>query len=405
MAARVYLDTARMGRVSPAAMSIQTDYLRFAAARGCPEALLNLMKNGGDAWPECRRRCFPDLATWRGVDPLKRRLREIIGAESDASMLLASRPQTLMKLASHLLFRAAETVATADVGWPSYHGILRHAAQRLGRRVIEIPLRHMIHRGADVSAIADTVSAGMLEHGAQALFLPAISHDGIQLPITEIAAAVSRRCDLRFVAIDGAQHTAHGAVPVREMNCDFYLGGAHKWLRGLYPLGIGVYGRPRTRKFIDTTVRRLRAAGRLDDPILRFTDQLEWGTLDAVTETVNLSGLLSTHGAAFDARNFSRRASILEVQQQNAAKICELARRRGWAPVQTAAPMQSGILLLQRRVSRPTRGVKLRKMFGSRGVVLSAYDTGRVRLSMPRRSLDGERLSRVGRALQYAICG
>ncbi|MDC0935210.1 aminotransferase class V-fold PLP-dependent enzyme [Pirellulales bacterium] len=404
MPARVYLDTARMGRVSPAAMVIQTDYLRFAAIRGCPEVLQDLLKLGGAAWPEQRRRRYPALADWEGVGPLKARLRAILGARNDDSVLLTSRPRALMELASHLLFRKAETVLVSDVGWPSYHEILHSTASRLGRQVAEVPLREMIHSGVDTSAVSDAVAAAVRESGADSLFLPAISHDGIQLPIYEIVRAIARDREPRFFVVDGAQHTAHGAIRVRDMNCDFYLGGAHKWLRGLYPLGVGVYGRANSRQFIGTTVRELQATGMLGDPLLRLSGQLEADGLDGVTETVNISAMLSAHGAARDARAFGRRTATLGVQLKNAEAVGDLARRAGWHVVRSAPPFRSGIVLLKPQRDLAGDGARLRAAFESRGVVCSAYDSGHVRLSMPRRLLDSNRLATLHGALESTVC-
>jgi hypothetical protein len=399
MPSRLYLDTARMGKVSPTAMAIQTDYLRFSAERGCSDAMRSLLLRGGDAWPSRFRRKYPALASWHGVGPLKDRLRQIVGGGERSRVILASRSHVLMTLASYLLFGTCETVLTVDLAWPPYREILKQVADKLGRRVVVVAVRQIIDAGGDAGSVIGSIVDAYRQSRPAALFLPAISHDGVKLPIRRISDAIKSKRESRFFVVDGAQHLAHGDAPVAEMDCDFYLAGTHKWLRSLYPLGIGVCGHPRSREMIGTTVTELHATGILTDPLTQFTSQLESQKLDGATETVNLSGLLSAHGAALDARPASARRRILSTQLVNANMLSVLAEDAGWRPVLPAAEFRSGILLLRPPLSRIGDSAVLRNHLESRGVAATTYDSGVVRFSMPRRSLPSDYLIPVRRAL------
>jgi hypothetical protein len=388
-----------MGKVSPMAMAIQTDYLRFSAERGRSDEIQSLLLRGGAAWPSRLRRRYPVLAGWHGVGPLKERLRHIAGAGPQSKVMLASRSHALMTLASYLLFGNCETVLTVDLAWPAYQEILKQVADKLGRRVVRLEVREIIESGGDADSVIGAITEGYRQAQASALFLPAISHDGVRLPIRRIADAIKCKGELRFFVVDGAQHLAHGDASVAEMNCDFYLAGTHKWLRGLYPLGVGVYGHPRSRCMVETTIVELNALGILSDPLMQFTSQLELHRLDGVTETVNLSGLLSAHGASLDARCSSTRRHTLQAQLTNVDAVRRLAEDLGWRPARLSVALQSGILTLRPPRSWTGNSCDLQSQLELRGVSATTYDNGIVRFSMPRRNLSSDHLKLIHKSL------
>jgi hypothetical protein len=400
MPSPVYLDTARLGRISPTAMAIQADYLRFAAERGCPSSLRDLLINGGRLWPTKLRQRFPTLARWHGVGHLKRRLGEIAGANEQAPIMLASRSHSHMLLAAHLLCRNCATILTVDLGWPRYHEILCDVARKLNRHVVQVSLRHLAENNCSEAVIVDAVTKAFRVSGATGLFLPAISHDGVQLPLGHIAHSVRASHELRFFAVDGAQHIAHGNGRFSDMDCDFYVAGTHKWLRSLYPLGVAIYGLRRSKEMIETTVQELAKVGSIDDPLLKFTAQLENSELDGITETVNLSALLSALGAALDAYPSRLRSKIMSIQLKNAESISAMAEVIGWRPVRRPSTLGSGILMLRPPMTVIGQGEELRNFLETNGVVASTYADGTVRLSMPRRALENASVDVIRLALK-----
>ena len=137
--------------------------------------------------------------------------------------------------------------------------------------------------------------------GCDGLFLTAVSSDGIRLPVERIVRELETANRVWFVVVDGAQDFCHSGADLRC--CDLYLTGAHKWLGAYHPLGIGLYGRRRTKGRIETVLAQMATSGDIDDPLLRFSDRLEAGLLGGLAETVSVASLFSCQGAVDDCLN------------------------------------------------------------------------------------------------------
>ena len=191
---------------------------------------------------------------------------------------------------------------------------------------------------------------------------------------------------LRVVVIDGAQDFCHVSADLSHEYCDLYLAGCHKWLQGFHPMGLGFYGRRRSRDRVETLLHHLLSTGELDDPLLRFTTQLENTVLDGDTETVNLIPLFTCQGAAADALQAPSSLQVdLRWRQANLTQAASVAEACGWQPVLSAEPFRTGILLMQaeRDATRDLSPVELRSEFAKHGVAVTTYKRGFVRLSMP----------------------
>lgn len=66
-------------------------------------------------------------------------------------------------------------------------------------------------------------------------------------------------------------------------------------------------------------------------------------------------------------------------------ETADLAASCGWLPVQPAEPFRTGILMLQaeRKKTRRRSAEELRDAFADKGLALTSYDGGFLRLSMP----------------------
>lgn len=379
-------------------MAIQMDYLRFSSEAGSSLRLRNLLSEGSGAWPEAWQRRYPALTKWQGIEALKMRLSEIVGAARSSSVLLANRPHALMLLCAHLLVRSSPCILTTDLGWLPFQAILYEVAKKYERRIVRVRLRRLIRGGGDASAATEALTWAYQLSQATALFLPAISHDGIQLPVRHITNELKKVRELRFVAIDGAQHLAHGVTTYCEMDCDFYLAGTHKWLRSLYPLGVAVFGHPRSKEQVETAKAELCRLGILTDPLIHFASQLEGKACDEVTETMNLSGLLSACGGALDAVPPAARKTHFQTQLKNAADVCEGTESEGWRPLHLASDLRSGIQLLRPPVESGANLKCLQRHFERKELIATTYPTGIVRLSLPGRPLQSDVLERIHRA-------
>ena len=382
----LYLDTARLGRTSPAARKIQAEYLRLTASLGCPPEVEQLLEHGGRSWAACLRREYPTLSTWRGVAHLKSQLRRLVGADRSQRVFLASRTRSLMRGGVRLLEERCERVLTTDLGWAPYNELVR---TRVGEdRTVELRLRSRIEtEGLTSTEVADLIGDEALRQGVDGAFFSTISHDGVRLPVQSLL----KRLSLRGVVLDGAQEVTHANPHLRDLPFDLYVAGTHKWLRGQQPMGFGVLGREQ---------HAVRFP--LRDPLTRFTEQLEGRTLDGVTETTAIGGMLAAHGATADAVRRWQGGSSLEMQKENAHRLSDRIRGGSWRPVRRHDSLSSGILTLGGGVGSSTGNAILRQRFARAGVVLSVIENSRLRLSMPRGKLSSRSLGRIVEAIHRA---
>jgi hypothetical protein len=141
----------------------------------------------------------------------------------------------------------------------------------------------------------------------------------------------------------------------------------------------------------------------IDDPLLRFSEQIETGQTDGYSETVNISPLFSCRGAIRDAMETSPPLeSSLEIRKQNADVIGDASNGTGWHVVRPSDDLRTGVLLLRplRFDQEPGTIEQLRGAFHRRGVVLTAYENGWIRLSMPSQRFDCEEVAQIRHALR-----
>jgi hypothetical protein len=205
------------------------------------------------------------------------------------------------------------------------------------------------------------------------LFLPAVDHLGIRLPIAEIVGSIQQRCDLRFTLVDAAQALCQ--LPLEDlMTCaDFIVAGSHKWMGAYMPTGIGLFGRARSRESI------VRASERIGDPLLNFIQQLDATVLPYASETANVTPLFACAGAAAD------RLEVPATSLQRVSQFSLSYPSGNWRPLRPQLAMQSRIVLLRATVCahRLPDADALRRAWLREGKVVTAYDDGIVRLSFP----------------------
>ena len=257
MPLRLYLDTARLGLASRRVQRAHQDFARLASEEGLTLYASRLLIHGFDACPQSFQRRYPGLRDWQGVAELKATLSELASLDPDSPVLLASRSTQLMKLAARLLFQRCRRVLTTDLAWPGYAEILERERDRVGGETVRVPLRHFIlWDGFDSEAVADRIATYCRQFDCDGLFLAAVSHDGIRLPIDTICERVRSHCNVRFVIVDGAQAFCH-TPNVGHSSVDIYIAGAHKWLRAMHPLGMAFLPNHESQPFISETCNRL----------------------------------------------------------------------------------------------------------------------------------------------------
>lgn len=368
----------------PAARHAQIDFVRLASEEPSSLYFEEFLRAGFSAWPASYQERFPGLNSWAGVRGLKHSIRQLANAASDCQVLLASRSLSLVQIASSCMFRTCRNVLTTDLSWPTYQEVLKRKASTTGNRITLVPLRdEILHRGWTVDEVSHYLAHAYVEHQCDGLFLPAVDHLGIRLPIRRIVEQIRERTELRFCFIDAAQAFCH--IPLDDsLECaDFIVAGSHKWMRAYLPTGIGLVVQRRTREIVEHRLRHMLRKGYCGDPLLQFSEQLTvGGTVDGYSQTANLANLFACAGAA--AERFATPIGC-EHMETVVHDILNLRSRlrNAWIQVIPQPEFQTRISLLQKLLSPASdlTGAAVRREWLDAGCIVSGYDGGRVRLS------------------------
>lgn len=374
--------------MSPSAQQTHLEFVRLAAEEPSSLYFEEFLRSGFCAVPDGYQRRFPGLSRWPGIAGLKRQLNRFAGASDSSRVLIASRSAALMTLAARVLSKTCRNIFTTDLSWPTYQNMLQHEANRSGNRVHVAQFRRsVLWERMPFDELVAHIVREFVQHNCDGLFLPAVDNMGVRLPINEIVTAIRRQAEVRFVVIDAAQAFAHVPVDDCLTVADFTIAGCHKWLRGYFPLGIGFFGRLGTCDLIVHAVAHMLLTGELDDGLLRFCEQLADADLDGYSETVNLGPLFSCCGAAADAlTSVDSKIGTIAQHFGNAKLVREICEDGDWRPLMPDTPLRTGIVLLERRDEsvQSVSGEAVRRYFQEREVLVTGYDGGIARLSMPR---------------------
>jgi hypothetical protein len=386
MPSMVYLDAARMGRMAPTAQWALQDFVRVAGEEGCTLYFENFLKSGFSALPTRHQQCYPGLRCWGGLDEMKAALAAFAGVPVGSRPLMAGRSANLMKLVANLLCRGGKRVLITDLTWPSYQKILEREARKAAGEIERVQIRGAILRGGIVGReLVELIARTFVAGNCDGAFIPEISHDGIRLPTAEIVAALRLLAPASFIAVDGSQAFGHVPINLARTPCDFYLTGCHKWLGSHLPLGIGFMPNLTTRAEIARRAAELVERGRLDDPLLAFLQSIETGRMRRFTETVNLSPLFTCRGALEDQFTDGPIAGRLRRRLANADLVRRIARMTAWTPLTPLEDFRSASVLVQSTAAAIHRLApdRLRSLFHERGIALTSYAAGVIRLAMP----------------------
>lgn len=377
----LYLDTARLGQMSPRACRASVDFSRFAAEFGSDPYLTELLTNGFQSWPGWLQEQFAGLYDWQGIVGLKNRFRQLTQSTIDTSVAVASRSGSLMRFASRLMAGRCRNVLVTDLTWPSYGEILESEKQLADLRTTVCSVRQKLLRdGMNSDELIRFLTTIYVENQCDGLFLPLIDNLGVKLPVPRIVAAIEKAAELRFVIVDGSQ--ALGQIPLElDTNyCDFLVAGCHKWLRAYSPMGVGLFGLRSDPGDFKRSLQQWLDMGTLDDPLLRFTNELEANGLKPFGETVHIAPIFNANAAIVDA---------LEPKTAPVHTVCDSIEQTEvfhlWSRLLPQADMQSGATVFEsrRESTRRLPAEVIRKRFHRNGVVISAYDNGLIRVSEP----------------------
>ena len=362
-----------MGQMSPSTRLALQEFVRFAGEYGGTLYFEDFLKNGFGSLPSSIQSIHPHLYSWRGLCRFEAMLSRSVGAIHDYLPLLASRTAYLVKLAGRVLFEGGRRSLMTDLSWPSYASIFQRECGRHAGQLLSIPIRDMILRDrCKPDELISHLVAAVAKYECDGLFLPAVSHEGIRLPLESLAAAMRARHPSLRLIIDGAQAFGHVPLNLADIRCSFFLAGSHKWLGAYLPLGVGF-----VRK-ADVIARRPHS---LSDPLMHFLAEIRNTHPFRFGETVSLTPLFACCAALEELADI---ASSFRVRLDNADRIAD-ATCEGWRSIRPHPGLRSGILLLSPG-SRTLRCVSpqiLRDHFQRHGIAVTVYPGSMVRMAMP----------------------
>ncbi len=337
----LYLDTARMGQMSPSACAASMDFARFANEHGCTLYCSELLQHGFDAWHPTLKQRYAGLKHWQGVAPFKSSLRRVANSDVQSNVLLAARSASLMKFAAKLFSGPCRNVMITDTCWPVYRNILKREFENCDCSMTAVSIRRsLLYESMPSDQVVSLLAEQFERRRCDGLFLPLVDNLGVRLPIERIADAIKPRCELRFVVVDGAQAIGHIPLDLHNNYCDLLIAGSHKWLRAFHSMGIGFFCNSGSRQYVADSLRRWTASGAIDDPLMRFVDELENGRSQPFGETVHVAPLIAASAAATDAL-----VAASSVIQESIDLIRMLADSLGWRLLSAQSDMASRIML------------------------------------------------------------
>lgn len=392
MQTELYLDTARFGRMVPGARTALDDFASLCTAEGGSLRLLDILR--GQAG-------FDGISDWSGLGGLGASVRSLVNASEGSRVLTAQRSLSLARVLARTIFKRCKSVLCTDLEWPRYRILLKEEGRRLGGELTCLAVRDLLLRdGVGREELVRVLARGYREYRCDGLFLSDVSFDGIRLPVAELLEELVHSRSLRFVAVDGAQAIGHVPCDLGRMPCDAYLAGCHKWLGAGHTLAFLVCPRSRSRGLIDAVLAEMIDSGEIDDPLLLLLMELEGAASPQHGGTADLACLFSGSAVVAEAARLGNDGR-LPVLRANAERVEELARVRGWRPISVHSQLGTGVQLLE-TVREETRRIPadfVRREFQERGIALTAFSGGILRLSMPGDPIEPGSLAALGRAL------
>ena len=177
MLTSLYLDTARLGRTSPAALAAQIEFARLTAEEPSSLYFEEFLRHGHQQSSKPRDERLPDLRCWKGVAWLKATLARIAGFRPNSKVILAGQSSPLVELAAEMLCRHCRRILTTDLSWPAWQQAIERLASKSNTSVLVLPIREAI-LGGQLSAdeVVRTVIDAFGRKCCDGLFLPDVDN-------------------------------------------------------------------------------------------------------------------------------------------------------------------------------------------------------------------------------------
>ncbi|HEX6447564.1 MAG TPA: aminotransferase class V-fold PLP-dependent enzyme [Streptosporangiales bacterium] len=161
---------------------------------------------------------------WMGqVDDARRRFARLIGADADEVAVISCASDGAYQVASTLDWRRRPKVVTTDMEFPSVAHVWL-AQQPRGAEVVHVADHAGVVSAEDYTAAVDERTA--------LVSVPFVSYrNGVRMPVADVASR-AREVGAR-VFVDAYQAAGVLPVDVREIDCDYLVSGALKYLLGV----------------------------------------------------------------------------------------------------------------------------------------------------------------------------
>lgn len=160
------------------------------------------------------------------------RLANFLGGDARRLMFANNVTEAVNLVASSVALATPGEILVSDHEYPTMRWCWERAAQRRGMalRALHLPLAaHSPEQLVDAALAALTPRTRLL------FISHIVSATGLIVPVRAICAAARRRGIV--TVIDGAHAPGFTRLDLAELDCDYYIGSAHKWL--LAPTGTG----------------------------------------------------------------------------------------------------------------------------------------------------------------------
>jgi selenocysteine lyase/cysteine desulfurase len=189
---------------------------RSTALEAALQRMLDAMGAGAAAWSEFERE----------AEECRRGFAALVGAEVDQIALVPSASIGAYQVISTLLLTDRDRVVTSADEFPSVAHVWLAQGGR-GARVHFVDTSHPASTTADAAAYAAAV-----DDRTALVSIPLVTYShGAVLPVAEVAQLAHARGARVFV--DGYQAVGVLPVNVNELDCDYLVAGAQKYLLGL----------------------------------------------------------------------------------------------------------------------------------------------------------------------------
>ena len=400
----LYLDHARFGLAPTRVRQALASFAEFSAREGLSSRIEELLSQGFSSWTGTHQRLYGGLCDWKGTEGLRTTLGRLLAPNTQGEVLLAGRTSQLMRLMARFLFRRCERVLVTDLEWPGYLEILEEERDRTGRELFTVPLRSaVLFDKLPAAWVVNQVASHYRENGCDGAFLSVVSFHGIHLPVSRIVSAIRAGDSARCVVADASQAFGHFPPGDDLAACDMVLTGCHKWPGAFLPLGIASVGGSGGE--VELPAAEMVCRRELDDPLLSFLAELDTGRPWPFGETVGLAPLFTAQAAIAEMEGVAAPSESFRRRCENVVAATDASFGTGWTPICIQPSVRCGMLMLraagQEGRMAPARAI--RERFLRDGVVLSSYDRGFIRLSMPTTNLRGLQLDRLRRALRRTV--